>query len=72
MFVCLVRTVAVILYPIGVFSKAITKVCLQLFGIEASQEPFVSEDELKLVLRYGSAAELHNLLTNKAYPRLLG
>jgi len=41
---------AVILYPIGKVSKVFTQVFLKLFGIEASEEPFVSEEELKLVL----------------------
>jgi len=45
-----ISVLSVILFPIGKFSKVITQGFLYMLGIEASQEPFVSEDELKLVL----------------------
>jgi CBS domain containing-hemolysin-like protein len=46
----LVAMLSVILYPIGKMCKAATAVVLKLLKIEASDEPFVSESELKLVL----------------------
>jgi len=45
-----ISVLGIILYPIGVISKKITAVILMILRIDASTEPFVTEEELKLVL----------------------
>ena len=51
-----IAAMSVLVYPLGRICTGLVNAFFKLMNIQGSAEPFVSEEELKLVLRYGLAA----------------